>query len=60
MEIYDRLENENCPMLITQNRLELDEIQEGIFNLTTTLIELKVALGKQTNKIDRIEFFLLR
>eukprot|EP00866_Antonospora_locustae_P002602 jgi/Antlo1/2602/986 len=58
MEIFDRLDERDEKVLLNESMVQANDIRQSIFGLTTILMELKIAIGSQTWKLDRIEFFM--
>lgn len=58
MEIFDRLDERDEEVLLSESMVQANDIRQSIFGLTTILMELKIAIGSQTWKLDRIEFFM--
>lgn len=60
-EVYNEyMSPETCyedDRLLQMTISRASQIRQNIFNLTNTLLELKMALSKQTNLIDRIDFY---
>jgi hypothetical protein len=63
MKIFDELEEskvavEYCDVSLAKKKNEVEQIRKSIFYLTTLLLEMKMIVGSQTWKIDRVEFFV--
>jgi len=58
MEVFDAPDEHDESMLVSENTSQMNDVKRSIFSLTTTLMELKMVIGAQAWKLDRIEFFM--
>lgn len=58
MEVFDTHDECDESLLVSENVSQMNDVKQSIFGLTTTLMELKMVIGAQAWKLDRIEFFM--